>query len=89
MVKDGEATKKRKEEAQVKKSREEGKKSEEREVMSGTVKRRMTTTLIKEKKGSISQQTVRVCECMCARVGIGCVCETVHTSGCGAAVCTS
>lgn len=86
MVKNEVATK---EEAQVQKSREEGKKSEEREVMRGTVKRRTTTTLIKEEKSSINQQTVRVCVNVYVHVLALDLCECVHSSGCGGAVCTS
>lgn len=56
-----EKVKRRKREEQVQKSRDEDEEeeSEDRGVMRGTVGRRTTTTLIKEEKSPINQQTVR------------------------------
>lgn len=67
---------------------EEGKR-EDRGVMRGTAERRTTTTLIKEEKSSIKQQTVRVCVCVWACVCASDTCVFVHSSGCRAVVCTS
>lgn len=85
--------KSRKREEQVEKSHgeDEDEDSEDAEVMRGTVERRTTTTLIKEEKSPINQQTVRMGERLRVRAETRtlCMCVFVDFSCFRAVVCTS